>query len=336
MEQEVSPKKVRLKVLDILTGFATLLVISGHHRFLEEYALWYDVYGGIVYSFHMALFMLVSGFLIQYSYPSRPVSYSQYVGRKLRKFLPAYFAVGIVASLVASSSIAEFVRNILLLFYDPVNGSIQIIWYIYVLVLFYALMPFIMKLSQKSLFALFPIALLLSIISSTFDSIFCLRSGSYLFFFFLLGILLCRYYQYIRRIKLIYWLLLATPFLIYVAFFIYLERNPFVFLGGRTFSSILALPLCLWIGFYLDKGRYKLINMVCGLLSKYTFSIYLWQMFVINALWLVFSRFSKWALTPYTTFVYLIISSALTIVICITLAIGYKKSMQWIQIIKSR
>ena len=336
MNHKVSPKKVRLTCLDILTAIAALLVISGHHRFLEEYALWYHIYKEVVYSFHMALFMLVSGFLMQYSYPSWPVSYSQYVGRKLRKFLPAYFAVGIVASVVASSSFIDFFRNILLLFYDPVNGSIQIIWYIYVLIIFYALMPFIMKLSERNIFAILPMAFLLSLVSSSFGSILCLRSASYLFFFFLLGILLCRYFQYIRRIKLIYWLLLATPFLIYVAFFIYLERNPFAFLGGRTFSSILALPLCLWIGVYLDKGRYKLTNVVCGLLSKYTFSIYLWQMFVINALWLVFSRFSKCALTPYTTLLYLIISSALTIVICITLAIGYKKSMQWIQIIKSR
>lgn len=218
MEQKINTRRVRLGVFDILTDFATLLVVSGHHRFLEEYALWYDVYRGIVYSFHMALFMLISGFLIQYSYPTTSISYSQYVGRKLKKFLPAYFGVGIIASVVTSSSIVEFVRNLLLLFYDPVNGSIQIIWYIYVLMLFYALMPFIMRLSVRGLFALLPIALLLSIVSSTFDSVFCVRSASYLFFFFLLGVLSSRCYERILRVRLIYWFLLSIPFIVYVVF----------------------------------------------------------------------------------------------------------------------
>lgn len=336
MAQKVITKKARLGLFDVLTGFATLLVVSGHQQFLEEYALWYHVYREIIYSFHMALFMFVSGFLIQYSYPSKSISYSQYVGRKLKKFLPAYFVVGIIASIIASSSIPEFNLSILLLFYDPINGSIQIIWYIYVLMIFYALMPFIIKLSPKTLFAVLPIALLLSLLSSNFGSIFCLQSITYLFFFFLLGVLACRSYINFKLIKPIYWLLLSTPFLIYLAFFIHLQHDPFTFLGRRTLSSILALPLCLWMGIYLDRVKCLFIQRIFSTLSKHAFSIYLWQMFVINALWVVFSRFSKWALTPYTTFVYLIISSALTIVICITLAIGYKKSMQWIQIIKSR
>lgn len=336
MEKKVNTNKVRLGVLDILTGFATLLVVSGHHRFLEEYALWYDIYGGIVYSFHMALFMLVSGFLIQYSYPTASVSYVQYVGRKLKKFLPAYFAVGIIASIVASSSVAEFVRNILLLFYDPVNGSIQIIWYIYVLMLFYALMPFIMRLSVRCLLALLPIALFLSIVSSTFNSIFCIRSASYLFFFFLLGVLSCRYYERILRVRLIYWFLLGIPFVIYIVFFIYLQHNPFVFVGGRTLSSIMALPLCLWLGFSLDRTKSKFINQTSNILSRHAFSIYLWQMFVINALWLVFNRISTSPLTPSTTFIYLVLSTILTIVATILVDMSYKKSMRWIQNFKNR
>lgn len=336
MKKEVK-NRVRLGTLDILTGGAMLLVISGHHRFLEEYAWWYGTYGEIVYSFHMALFMLISGFLIQYSYPSTPTSYTQYVGRKLRKFLPAYFTVGLIASVIKSPSLIDFFRSILLLFYDPVNGSIQIIWYIYVLMVFYALMPFITKLSKFGLFTLLPITLVLSLVSSNLSSIFCLRFLLFFLFFFLVGVLSCRYFQYVKKIGLVNWFILGLPFLTYVSLFIYWQCNPFTFFGWRTISSILALPFCVWIGLGLHRLKYKFIEQGFSILSKYAFSIYLWQMFAINTLWLFFSRlFIRW-LNPSTTFIYLIISTCFTVVGIIVMVISYEKIKQWlVQRIKSK
>lgn len=96
-------KKERLVIVDILTLMATVLVVMGHHKFLRESIGWYPVYDKIIYSFHMGFFMTISGFLIKYTFPDN-CRWGKYVGKKIRKFVPAYFAVGILAALLSFKS----------------------------------------------------------------------------------------------------------------------------------------------------------------------------------------------------------------------------------------
>lgn len=331
MEAQIKTGKKRILVLDILTGIATLLVVSGHHRFLEAHAVWYDTYGSIVYSFHMALFMFISGFLVRHSYPLAKINYWKYLGRKLNKFLPGYFCVGIIASMVSAKSLTEFFEYLLLLLYDPISGSIQIIWYIYVLLLFYALTPFIIKQPQRNFFFLLLISLFLSIISSKMNSLLCIRPAANLFFFFLLGFLFHQYYDILKQIKLLYLFFISLPFCCFLILFAYNQSPPFDFIGWRTISSILSLPFFLWLGFSLKRLNLKSCY-IFRILSKHTFSIYLWQMFIINTIWLIYNRLPiNFTLTSNYVLLYLISSTALTLLGGVLLDLMYKYGIKWFQ-----
>ncbi|MCQ2344459.1 MAG: hypothetical protein MJ002_06000 [Paludibacteraceae bacterium] len=141
-------KKERIPVIDVLTMMATILVVMGHHKFLSPLADWYYPYAKIIYSFHMGFFMTLSGFLIKYSFPTF-CRRKDYFSKKAKKFIPAYFVVGLVASLLKFESMKQFGYNIFMLFVSPIEGPIQIIWYIYVLLIFYALSPVVFKITTK-------------------------------------------------------------------------------------------------------------------------------------------------------------------------------------------
>lgn len=60
----------RINLLDYLKGFAILLVVFGHSiqfgsgvSYLKQELFFENIYFKIIYSFHMPLFMLISGFL---------------------------------------------------------------------------------------------------------------------------------------------------------------------------------------------------------------------------------------------------------------------------------
>ena len=107
-------ERKRLIIIDILTLMATILVVMGHHKMLRDTISWYPVYDKIIYSFHMGFFMTISGFLIKYTFP-QGCKWREYVGKKAKKFVPAYFAVGLLAALLSFKSIGGLAKNMLML-----------------------------------------------------------------------------------------------------------------------------------------------------------------------------------------------------------------------------
>lgn len=64
-------KKAYSCEIDILRGFATILVVLGHilqYSMMQNEAFYNDFLFKVIYSFHMPLFMCISGFLFKHSY----------------------------------------------------------------------------------------------------------------------------------------------------------------------------------------------------------------------------------------------------------------------------
>lgn len=133
---------MRLREIDILKGVAMLLVMLGH-SFLQvpfcslDVAPWSKWLNDAIYSFHMPLFFVVSGFLYNKTGEEKPMA-ALLGGKAVRLFVP-YICVTVVvmaAKLIAPSGMTEHLlshgvmNNIKFLFVDCGNR-----WFVYILFL---------------------------------------------------------------------------------------------------------------------------------------------------------------------------------------------------------
>jgi len=303
-------KKERLVIVDILTLMATILVVMGHHKFMRDSYSWYPVYDKIIYSFHMGFFMTISGFLVKYTFPS-DCQWGKYVVKKVKKFVPAYLAVGLFAALVSFKSFSGFANDILMLLVNPTEGPIQIIWYIYVLLMYYCLAPLVFRLSTKQRWWLLLISVIPGIFYLYMPRYFSMLNFFRLLPFFLLGAQLADNLEKIQKLADWKILLLGLPFGAFVICCIVMGTNPLRGGVGKLITSVLSLPMMYWLARQLMRSI-KIANLSTAF-SPYVYPVYLLQMFFINGIWQIWRRVG-FVLTDATAIVYLVSSVALTIV----------------------
>lgn len=303
-------KRERLVIVDVLTLMAAILVVMGHHKMLRDSISWYPVYDKIVYSFHMGFFMTISGFLIKYTFPQN-CKWRAYVGKKAKKFIPAYFAVGFLAALLSFKSIGGLAKDVLMLVVNPSEGPIQIIWYIYVLLLYYCLAPLVFRLTVKQRWWLLLISTLPAIFYHYIPTWFNLMNFFRLLPFFLLGAQLADNHEKIQKFADWKVFLLGLPFLAFVVICIITNSNPLPDGWGRLVSSTLSLPFMYWLARLLMRSK-RIVNLSTGF-SPFVYPVYLWQMFFINGIWLVWQKTGP-SLTNGMAIAYLVCSVAITIV----------------------
>ena len=187
-------KKERLLFIDKASGIAILLVVYGHIFFPETIATdWYRHSHKFIYKFHMPLFMCLSGYLVFMSTSGKVIStksdYLIFQKKKLYKFLPVYIVASAGSILLdalykhfPASEIRESIFNSI---FNPVHSSAVFVWYIYVLLGFYLVTPFLIKLKGPILYLLLLFGFLLTNLS--FSQLFCADLFAKYFFFFLGG-----------------------------------------------------------------------------------------------------------------------------------------------------
>ncbi len=314
-------KREHLAIVDVLTLIATVLVVMGHHKFLRGDIGWYYVYDKIIYSFHMGFFMTISGFLIKYTFPE--VCYwRQYIGKKAQKFIPAYLVVGLLAALVSFTSVANLGQDVLMLIINPLEGPIQIIWYIYVLLMYYCLAPFIFKLSTSFRLWLLALSLIPTTVYTYFPNWFCLSQFFRLFPFFLLGTHIADNYKTIREVSDWKVFLLGIPFFVTMVCKVLnvsmLDDDG----GGKLATAVMSLPAMYWVARKLV--AIKGVANASTWFSPYVYPVYLWQMFFINGLWIIWQRL-HWHLNDHSAVVYLVCSVTFTILGIVAMMKVYRK-----------
>ena len=207
LEQTLKPNwgqkscQKRLDIIDVMQGIAMLWVIVGHHLF----DFMPPVYGHIhyyIYSFHMPLFIFISGFLIAYSY--KGISYRQYVYRRFHKFFVPYVIVGIIITLLAATKggIASIGENLVNLMVSPKQSEATFLWYIYLLFVLYAIFPFCEKGRKKLGISFEVLLLLIGICFYLFPigtTILCLDYFSGYFLFYAIGVVAAWHFGFIKR-----------------------------------------------------------------------------------------------------------------------------------------
>ena len=208
-------EKQKINWLLILQGWAMLWVVIGHsgpsatYDDYPEYAL---ILHSIAYSFHMSLFIAISGFLFYLTrLDNEKWTYCAMIKEKLVRFGIPFVLFTLVAlvmkSVFASSvdrattmSVGEFVKA----FLYPYNGPMREFWFLATIIWFFALSPLwklVLKNRWASALALVCLGIL-SVWHPEYDFLAFRHVCRFAFFFFA-GILCATFYKkypdYIKR-----------------------------------------------------------------------------------------------------------------------------------------
>ncbi len=135
---------MRLREYDLAKGIGIILVVLGHF-FPEGSPNWYAVMRQVIYSFHMPLFLFVSGFV--YMHTRRDISYGAFLMKKVKRIVIPYFLVSFlfIAIKLVPQALSIYVKNpvtlssFLKVFYYP-EAAVSF-WYLWALWWFFMIVP---------------------------------------------------------------------------------------------------------------------------------------------------------------------------------------------------
>lgn len=266
--------KQRFAYIDRTKGLAILLVVLGHLIAREpppgDGAGLFLLIKQSIYSFHMPLFMTVSGLLYGLSWrPGQRIGDDmRNAGKRVLRLLPAYFLFGIVVffgKLTAQTfttgvdNPVNGVNDLAQLLIQPGASFCSFLWYIYALALLYVIFPFAYRMVRGHVSLLLPV-------TATF---FFLPEGNWfawdrlqvLSIFFVIGVLAGRHHEVAQRVLDRAWLPTLIPFLLLLPS----AAHDTFFARWTALLAITAVPglmratASLPLGFLETLGRYTLI-----------------------------------------------------------------------------
>lgn len=265
-------KHDRTVSLDIARGITIVLVVIGHY-IPDNSPQWYVIFHRFIYSFHMPLFLFISGFIYMQTLKNEP--YFSFIKRKVRRLMIPYLVTSsliITIKLLASSnsslenpvSIFSYIE----MFYLPAAG--YFLWFIWVLFTIFLIIPLFSTIRAKCI--LFFVSVAFYFMPIDFPHYFCFAEFKYNFLYFMFGVLLFYFPQlkrYSEKIPIyIYCLLLAGLFaLMELNFYINTISIPTALIGLATICK-----LSIWITKHLKRERAILLN-----ISSSSFIIYLFH-----------------------------------------------------------
>jgi len=170
-------KQDKINWLLILQGWTMLWVVLGHSPLGEpgDGPVWENAIVQTAYSFHMSLFMLISGFLFYLTRLSPKTDDGKYrwnygsilKDKSIRLLVPmAFFTLFAYVLKWAFPSemdrtVTFGISDICRAFIFPYNGPLREMWFVYTLFLFFVLTPLWRAVLNKTLYAVIAFALLL-------------------------------------------------------------------------------------------------------------------------------------------------------------------------------
>jgi len=287
---------MRFRYIDRTKGLAILLVVVGHLIAREPPpgdVEWYEHLKHIIYTFHMPLFMAVSGLVYGLTWKPAPTLGGDMTDarRRVLRLLPSYLLFGIVVFLgkLTFQTLGQGVDNplngagdLVRLLVRPSASFASFLWYIYALSVLYIVFPLAFRAARGYLLPLL-------VVSGAF---WLLPNGTWFAWdklrlftvFYVMGVIAGRHHEVALR-----WLgTLWIPALVaFVALLPFAEHNDWA--GWATaWVSLLALPGLLratesWpLGLLDTIGRYTLIiyltnTIFIGLLKVAAVHVGVWE-----------------------------------------------------------
>lgn len=298
----------RIIGIDVMQGIAMVLVVLGHHLFpfMPE---WYMHMFYWIYTFHMPLFIFISGFLVRYSYKGVQgwSEYKDYVAKRVRKFIPPYLIVGTICTLMAWNfkDMGALLTSWVNLLISPKQSEVTFLWYIYLLFIFYCIAPLLFNAKRWVRGVVFAAALLLSW-RYVAISYFCIDRFTRYFFFFLLGTWAAENYTKLERID-VRWSLLALVAFIVMSVVHFIDGYNHALEYAMQWMGIPAFVAVAWL-----LKKVFVIRKALVYVSVNCFGVYLLHMFFVQAGAMIMARL-PWVMPSWGYVIYLLISTAVSI-----------------------
>ena len=289
---ESSNKKKRLLYIDCLKGFAIILVVLGHvfdgyikadyfadHRSVMSRGF------DLIYSFHMALFFLISGFVYKKAYITAEGVAKPSLKKQILNLIVIYIVFSVAFGLFKiaagkyTNSDVTF-SDILLIWLKPIYPY----WYLYVLVFYYLcfqLKVFYRHLPIAALFIFIIVSALSNLIPESAAYYFEIRNILYYAFFFYIGVVISfdgdTYQKYELPIAACTFTVSAATVLFYRAGSGFDITDPGSFLWKQKLNFIIALGislmlLCAFRRFFSNEKHTRV--RVMSFFGRYSLEIY--------------------------------------------------------------
>lgn len=281
----------RLYDIDRAKGLAIFLVVFGHLFTTQTYPgdpAWYFALRRMTYTFHMSFFMFLSGFVMFYTY--RPIitiqNYKTYIAKRFWRLMPAYVLFSLIVMVVklAGQNVTEVnnalnsASDIINIFITPSQSFSRFMWYIYVIFIFYAVIPPLLTISRQKLWPLLCFGFGLYFLPRT--NLFAINLIESYFVIFVLGGMLIThkavYEQWLDKWG-------AVAFVLFLGSLALVDPlrimpYPVTVAPLRLVVGLLSIPALHWL------VRLKWVSQLKVLLvwGKYTFPIYLMNTIAIG------------------------------------------------------
>lgn len=291
----------RLLDVDRATGLAIGLVVIGHFAAgeIKAGAEWYFYPKYVLYSFHMAFFMYLSGIIMYYAYQPLEtfMDYKKYVYKKFIRFIPPlllfsviiFFGKILAGSFLLIDNPVEFYSDYFKVLYSPQNSFSVYLWYIYVLFECYLFVSLCLMFFGKIEYLLIP-SIILHFCSAT-DLMALSKFCEYLLYFVIGCVCVKHYKVYVKYLDLVGGLCLvifstAVFYSCYICLNQRINFNPFY----NTIMGLLSIPA---LHYLVRLPVLKKIT-ILYVLRTYCFPIYLMNSIAIGIIKGVFFRVTGW------------------------------------------
>lgn len=285
-----------IKEINYIKGLTILLVFIGHSAtpsFLERPYI-YEFIVQLIYSFHMSVFFMLSGFL---SYKvidmNLKESYYNFVKSKFFRLIIPFITISFLTNSIIlilkyilnyPLNISSIIGRIKIIFLYPENGIMGSLWFLYTLFIISVISPIIVKLPIKITLTL---SLLLNLSIPQYKNFLSTSRISFFLIYFLIGIYFRKYIFKNKNIDI----KIFTNFKKYIAFIIslvcilyyaYIITNqiqiPIYIL--RTLNLLCGLFGVILLIIISENVKYlKKFSIILSFLGKHSMDIYLLSWF---------------------------------------------------------
>lgn len=290
LSESTMPQKKQFDFITIAKGFAIICVVLGH--FTPSYMpAFYCHLKEAVYLFHMPLFMLVAGFLFQYSFVNNGgrMAVIPFIRKKFKRLMVPYFFLSFcIAALnfclqhFMTVKVPVDVTYICRLFYENVGGSAMFLWFLYTLFIIFVLTAFLVRLPKGRLWIL-GIACCLHFIP--LPSVFFLDSVGTYYVYFIIGSFLYTYWNIFMAEKMLVFILALNGIIGYG-----LSENaglPFVSDIMKLFCGLGLCLIVLYFSWFLSRRITGLTGLlkVAGTNSAYIYLLHMAGVYPVRLLY---------------------------------------------------
>jgi len=278
-------KKERLVDIDQAKGFAIFLVVFGHITLSSQpqNVDWYEFIRVAIYKFHMPFFMYLSGYIMYYTLPkfTSTKEYLLFIKQKAFRLLMPLVILGLTIGIgkyafqnlikvdgVPAFSALEFLKILI----EPTNSFASSVWYIYVLFLFYLIVPIVLVLFNRREYMILILGVLIHFFKPT--TYFALNSFNEYLLYFSLGMISIKYREKLNNLFDKYRIPLFILFLVSFSLILFQASGSI----SKLIISLMSIPALI----SLIRTKIFIESKYLALFAKYTFVIYLLNTIIIG------------------------------------------------------